>query len=102
MPLADIAVLGRELSTRDYFMYFDVEMDVKDKRARALMTTNGCKSIIQRRLTDHHNKWLGNIMVGFTHHKTTKSIDPVFARNTLNSAAENIQYILPEHNPIQI
>lgn len=102
MPLSDIAVLGRELSTREYFMYFNVETDVKDKRARALMSTNGCKSIIQRKLTDHHDKWIGNIIVGFTHHKTTDMINPVFARDILASAAENIQYILPEYNPIQI
>lgn len=94
LPMADVAAFAAELATRDFLFYRNVEADVKDKRARAIMTTNGCCSTVIKRLADEEHDWIGSIFCGFTHEA---SLQPTTLRQQLADAANLIQYILPEY-----
>lgn len=93
MHTSDIAAFAGELATRDFMFYKDVNQEVKDKKARAILATNGGVSAIIRRLVNDDNDWKGSIFLEFTH---TMDCDPAFARKTLTEAASTIQYILPD------
>lgn len=94
LPMADVAAFAAELATRDFLFYRNVEADVKDKRARAIMTTNGCCSTVIKRLADEEHDWIGSIFCGFTHEA---ELQPTTLRQQLADAANLIQYILPEY-----
>lgn len=93
MHTSDIAAFAGELATRDFMFYKDVNQEVKDKKARAILATNGGVSAIIRRLTNDDNDWKGSIFLEFTH---PMECDPAFARKVLAEAASTIQYILPD------
>lgn len=94
LPMADVAAFAAELASRDFLFYRNVEAGVKDKRARAIMTTNGCCSTVIKRLADEEHDWIGSIFCGFTHEA---ELQPTTLRQQLADAANLIQYILPEY-----
>ena len=94
LPMADVAAFSAELSARDFLLYRNIETEVKDKRARAIMTTNGCCSVVVKRLADDEHDWIGSIFCGFTHEQ---ELQPATLRQQLQEAADHIQYILPEY-----
>ena len=93
MHISDVAAFAAELSTREFMFYKDVNEDVKDKKARAILASNGGVSAIIRRLVDDENNWRGSIFLEYTH---VMDCDPIYARKMLSDAASTIQYILPE------
>lgn len=93
MHISDVAAFAAELSTREFMFYKDVSEEVKDKKARAILTSNGGVSAIIRRLVDDENNWRGSIFLEYTH---MMECDPIYARKMLSDAAGTIQYILPE------
>lgn len=94
LPMSDVAVFSAELSQRDFLFYKNIETDVKDKRARAMMTTNGSCSTIIKKLADEECDWIGSIFCEFTH---DQDLQPTIVRQELHDAANRIQYILPEY-----
>lgn len=94
LPMSDVAAFSAELSARDFLLYRNIDTEVKDKRARAIMTTNGCCSVVVKRLTDDEHDWVGSIFCGFTHEQ---QLQPASLRQQLQEAADHIQYILPEY-----
>ena len=94
LPMADVAAFSAELSARDFLLYRNIETEVKDKRALAIMTTNGCCSVVVKRLADDEHDWIGSIFCGFTHEQ---ELQPATLRQQLQEAADHIQYILPEY-----
>ena len=94
LPMSDVAAFSAELSARDFLLYRNIDTEVKDKRARAIMTANGCCSVVVKRLTDDEHDWVGSIFCGFTHEQ---QLQPASLRQQLQEAADHIQYILPEY-----
>lgn len=94
LPMSDVAAFAAELSARDFLFYQNVETEVKDKRARAIMTANGCRMTVVKRLDDDEHDWIGSIFCGFTH---AQQLQPASIRQQMREAAEHIQYILPEY-----
>lgn len=94
LPMSDVAAFAAELSARDFLLYRNVETEVRDKRARAIMMTNGCRSTVIRRLSDEEHDWIGSVFCGFTR---PQELQPAALRQQLQEAAEHIQYILPEY-----
>lgn len=94
LPMEDVASFSAELSARDFLLYRDVDNDVKDKRARALLSTNGCHSTCIKRLVDDEHGWVGSIVCGFTH---DVDLNTTNMKLRMTEAANNIQYILPEY-----
>lgn len=93
LPMSDVAAFAAELSQRDFMFYRNIEEEVRDKRARAILSTNGSFSAIVKRLADDEYDWIGSVFCEFTRET---DIQPIYARKELGDAANNIQYILPE------
>lgn len=93
LEISNVALFVSELSSRDYLHYRDVASEVRDKRARAILSMNGAASSVIRRLSDDQYDWIGSIICEFN---DTMTADPIFCKKTLEDAADKIQYILPE------
>lgn len=93
LPMSDVAAFSAELSQRDFLFYKNIEEEVRDKRARALLSTNGSYSVIIKKLSGIEYDWIGSVFCEFTH---VMDLKPDYARKELTDAANNIQYILPE------
>lgn len=95
LPMSEVASFASELATRDFLFYKDIETEVKDTKARAILTTNGSRMAVIKKLSDYDHKWIGNIFVEYTH---DGDLNPVELRKLLFEAADYIQHILPELN----
>ena len=94
LRMADIAAYTSELARRDWLVYRNIEEDVKDKRARAIMTMNGCKSLVVKKLSDDGERWIGSLNVDFT---SVYDFNIDYVKREMSEAAQNIEYILPEY-----
>ena len=93
MPMSEVASFASELATRDFMLFKDIESEVKDTKAKAILTTNGSRMAVIKKLSDYDHKWIGNIFVEYTH---SGELQPVELRKHLCEAADYIQHILPE------
>ena len=93
LEIANVALFVSELASRDYIQFRDIASEVRDKRARAILSMMGAISSVIRRLSDDRYDWIGSIICEFN---DTMTADPIFCRKTLEDAADKIQYILPE------
>ncbi len=93
LEIANVALFVSELASREYLQFRDIASEVRDKRARAILSMNGSVSSVIRRLSDDRYDWIGSIICEFN---DTMNTDPIFCRKTLEDAADKIQYILPE------
>ena len=94
MPMSEMAVLCSDLASRDWMYYRDVEDEMKDKKARAILSTSGSKSVIVKKLSDDDRRWIGSLFCDFTT-ASDRNID--YLKKTVSEAANNIQFILPEY-----
>ena len=93
LEIANVALFVSELASRDYIQFRDIASEVRDKRARAILSMMGAISSVIRRLSDDRYDWIGSIICEFN---DTMTADPIFCRKTLEDAADKIHYILPE------
>lgn len=93
LEIANVALFVSELASREYLQFRDIASEVRDKRARAILSMNGSVSSVIRRLSYDRYDWIGSIICEFN---DTMNTDPIFCRKTLEDAADKIQYILPE------
>ncbi len=94
LPIADVAKFSSDL-VRNLFMYItDIDHQVEDKYAKAIMSSCGCQAAITKRLNDNTHDWIGSIFCEFTH---DIGISETEAREIIHKYALNIQYLLPEY-----
>lgn len=91
--MEDVALFCSDLAKRDFMFYKNIETEVKDKRAKSILLTNGTVSAVIKRLSDDEYDWIGSIVCEFTR---KIGVSPDVMRKELLDAANNIQYILPE------
>lgn len=93
LRIADVANFAASL-VKNLFMYItNIDEQVKDRYAKALLSSCGCENAIIKRLSDNRHDWVGSIFCEFTQPMTISETD---AHDILHHAATNIQYILPE------
>lgn len=93
LHMADVAKFCQEL-TQNLFMYIqDIDKEVPDRYAKAILSSYGCQSAVIKRLNDNRYDWVGSIFCEFTHEMEVPEDE---ARQVLHEAAMNIQYLLPE------
>lgn len=93
MEIGNVAVFASELANRDWLQYRNISEEVKDKRARAILSMNGSVSALIRRLSDDRYDWIGSVFAEFQQPVAT---DLIYCKKVLGEAADKIQYILPE------
>lgn len=96
LRIEEVAVFAKDLATREFLMYNNIEEEVRDKKARAILAHNGTHSAIIRRLLDEEGEWVGNIICEYTRSAMLDKVNAVFAKQTLAHVADNVQYILPD------
>ena len=52
MEISNVALFASELANRDYLQYRNISEEVRDKRARAILSMNGSVSALIKRLSD--------------------------------------------------
>lgn len=76
------------------FMYItDINKQISDEYAKALLSSYGTKNAIIKRLSDNRHDWVGSIFCEFTY---SMEISQENAQKILDKAAMTIQYIIPE------
>lgn len=94
LKMSEIAKFSSEMS-KNLFMYItNIDEQVSDKYAKALLSSCGCVSVAIKRLSDNKHDWVGSIFVEFTH---PMEVHEEETHAVLHEAAVNIQYILPEY-----
>lgn len=93
LPIAEVAKFNRML-VENLFMYFDnIDEQVGDKYAKAILSSYGCETVAIKRLSDNRNDRNGSIFCEFIRPVTVSQEE---VKKVLHDAATNIQYILPE------
>lgn len=92
LPMSEVAAFSKQM-VDEVFMYItNIDEQIDDRVTKSIMSSNGCESIIIKRM-NNSNDWVGSIFCEYTTHM---SISEEEARSILHEAATNIQYILPE------
>jgi hypothetical protein len=92
LPMSEVAAFSKQM-VDEVFMYItNIDEQIDDRVIKSIMSSNGCESIIIKRM-NNSNDWVGSIFCEYTTHM---NISEEEARSILHEAAINIQYILPE------
>lgn len=92
LPMSEVAAFSKRM-VDEVFMYItNMDEQIDDRVIKSIMSSNGCESIIIKRM-NNSNDWVGSIFCEYTTHM---NISEEEARSILHEAAINIQYILPE------
>ena len=95
LKMSEVAKFSSDMA-KNLFMYItDIDGQVQDKYAKALLSSCGCVAAVVKRLNDNRYDWVGSIFCEFTHGMTISEAE---AREVLHEAAMNIQYLLPEYH----
>lgn len=93
IPVTKMPGFIKCLAKTQYMYIQNISEQIEDKRAQALLASNGCVTAIIKRLTDGEHEWSGSIFCEFT---DEIEISEEEAHILLKKAATNIQYNLPE------
>ena len=94
LHISEIAKFASDLVKNQFVLITNIEKQVGDKYARAILSSCGCQSAIIERMNDNKYDWVGSIFCEFTHRT---DIEKEEAQKIMHNAATNIQYILPEY-----
>lgn len=94
LPMSEMCVFSDMLQGELWQCYTDIDAEVSDKLAKAMLLRNGTKNVAIKRL-DSAVDWVGNIFCEYVDEDMTCTVDEL--HKTLHEAAMNIQYILPEY-----
>lgn len=91
LKMCELAKFCQDL-VQNLFMYItDIDAQVPDKYARAILSSCGCRNACIKRLNDNRYDWVGSIFCEFTR---PMEVSEEEAHRILHDAATNIQYIL--------
>ena len=94
LRMSEVANFATMLSKNLFLYITDIDAQVEDKYAKAILSSCGCEQAVIKRLNDNRYDWVGSIFCEFT--RPIKSSEEE-AHKILHEAAMNIQYILPEY-----
>jgi len=94
LPMGEVAHFVGQLAKEPWIICNNIEEDVIDKKAKAIMSINGTNQVIVRKLTDINNTWIGNIFV--ENREIDSALNTLNVRAEIEEVANNIQFILPE------
>lgn len=93
LELSSTPFFAKELASRDFIFYKDVQTECKDAKVRSLFSSYGTVSAYIRRLGDEQYSWVGSLFIGFQH--VSEDVNYSRVKEILNNIADSIQYILP-------
>lgn len=93
LPMSEVCVFCDKLQEELWQCYTNIDEQIEDKVAKAMMMRNGTKNVAIKRL-DSAVDWVGSIFCEFVDEDMKCSEEEL--HKVLHEAAMNIQYILPE------
>lgn len=93
LKMSEVAKFSSEMATNIFMYITDIDGQVDDKYAKALLSSCGCNAAVIKRLNDNRYDWVGSIFCEFTH---PMEVSEEETRSILHEAAMSIQYLLPE------
>lgn len=99
LPMSEVCVFADKMQAELWQCYTNIDEQVDDKVAKAMMMRNGTKNVAIKRL-DSSVDWVGSIFCEFVDEDMKCSEDDL--HKILHEAAMNIQYILPEYKEIKV
>ncbi len=92
MPMGEVAFFVKQLATEDWQFYTDIDTNVVDKKAKAIMNIHGTEAVAIRKLVNHRNEWVGSLFVESANEQLflCENLEQITAE-----AANSIQFILP-------
>ena len=93
LPMSEVCVFSDKLQEELWQCYTNIDEQISDKMAKAMMMRNGTKNVAIKRL-DSSVDWVGSIFCEFVDGNMKCSEDEL--HQILHESAMNIQYILPE------
>lgn len=97
VTIASVARFASQLAGKDYIWIDDVEAEQIDKKMKAMMLRNGCKTLAIRKLSDEKDNWIGNLVVSYTRGFNEVDVTKELVDKMSKSSAQMIQYMLPEY-----
>lgn len=97
VTIASVARFASQLAGKDYIWIDDVESEQIDKKMKAMMLRNGCKTLAIRKLSDEKDNWIGNLVVSYTRGFNEVDVTKELVDKMSKSCAQMIQYTLPEY-----
>lgn len=94
LKMSEVAKFSADLSKNQFMYITNINEQVGDKYAKALLSSCGCLQVAIKRMSDNKHDWVGSIFCEFTH---PMNVTPEETDTVLHDAAVNIQYILPEY-----
>ena len=94
IPVSEVASFTKELATKKFLEYDDIDKQVKDLKIKSLMRIAGTTNIHIQQMTNLHDEWIGSLVIENTF---GKELDER-ARDMMRSVAQVIQFILPPIN----
>jgi len=95
VPISDMAVFVKELATKVWLYFDDVNNQVECRKAQALMFMAGSVQIAIRQLVNAQGSWIGSLVV---ENINQKEFDKEDCMEIIKNTANVIQFVLP---PIQ-
>jgi len=95
VPISDMANFTKKMATEVWMYFDDVSGQVEDRKAQSLMYLAGSTQICIRQLIDAKGSWVGSLVV---ENISMRDYDREQAKETISSAANTIQFILPPIN----
>lgn len=93
LHISDVAKFCGDLVKNLFMCLTNIDEQVEDKYAKAIISSYGCQAAIIKRLNDNKYDWVGSICCEFLH---PIDVSEEEARQVLHEAAMTIQYLLPE------
>lgn len=97
VTIASVARFASQLAGKDYIWIDDIESEQIDKKMKAMMLRNGCKTLAIRKLSDEKDNWIGNLVVSYTRGFNEVDVTKELVDKMSKSCAQMIQYMLPEY-----
>lgn len=97
LKMCDCATFCAEMAKNLYMFFDNIDVQVKDRYAKSLLSACGTSKVAIKRLSDNTHDWVGSIFCEFTH---DVNVDEEEVRATLHEVAMNVQYLLPEYNEL--
>lgn len=98
LPMAEVCVFADKMQEELWQCYTNIDEQITDKVAKAMMMRNGTKNIAVKRL-DSAVDWVGSIFCEFVDEDMKCTEDEL--HRVLHEAAMNIQYVLPEYREMK-
>lgn len=95
LPMGEVAHFVGQLAKNPWITVNDLDTDMIDKKAKAIMSMNGTLQVVIRKLSDSNGKWIGSLFVENTEVDT--SLLTTESQIEIEEVANNIQFILPEY-----